>query len=260
VQRRCRIDGPGRLRGSASSAGPTGRDESHPNLEERPMSPTNRRRSTAILLGCAVPLLAALAAAPQADAATIYACVKKTSGATRIVSRTARCKRGERRLSWSVAGPAGANGANGAAGANGPGGANGAVAGFLARNAGPTPLSGKGLQVLVSKVLPPGSFVFNVKVFLTAHAAAKSTALVECLILDAPGTTAPTTGEPLDAGAWGAVLEAGIPSEFNAYATLPFAAGFSSSVTTTLDLACAGSASITASFAQLTAIQTSQLG
>jgi hypothetical protein len=222
------------------------------------MSRTNRRRSTATLLACAVGLLAALVAASQADAATIYACVKKTSGATRIVSRTSRCKRGEKRLTWSVAGATGATGATGAAGANGPSGANGAVAGFVARNAGPTPLSGKGLQVLVSKVLPPGSFIFNAKVFLAAHTAATSTVIVECLILDAPGTTAPTTGEPLDAGAWGAVLEEGIPSEYNAYTTLPFAAGFSSSATTTLDLVCVGTASITASFAQLTAIQTSQ--
>jgi hypothetical protein len=226
---------------------------------------TNRRRSTATLLACAVGLLAALAAASQADAATIYACVKKTSGATRIVSRTARCKRGERRLSWSVAGPrgatgatgaSGARGASGAAGANGTNGANGAAAGFLARNDTSTPLSG--MQVLVSKLLPPGSFVFSAKTYLAAHAAAKSASIVECIALDAPGTTPTTTGEPLDVGAWGDTLEEGLGSGFNAFTTLPLTGGFSASVATTLDVVCGGSTGVTADFAQLTAIQTSQ--
>jgi len=228
------------------------------------MSPTNRRRSTAALLTCAVALLTTLAVAPQASAATIYACVKKTSGATRIVGRTAKCKRGEQRLMWNTAGPAGAKGANGAngatgaTGANGANGANGAAAGFLARNDTATPLNG--MTVLVSKLLPPGSFVFSAKVFLAAHAAIKSASAVECVALDAPGTTPTKEGEPLDVGAWGAILEPELGSGFNALTTLPLTGGLSAGVATTLDVVCGGSTGVTANFARLTAVQTSQLG
>src|SRR5262245_28162345 len=69
-------------------------------------------------------LLAGLATAPQASAGTIYACVKK-NGAVRIVTKRARCKRGEKKLSWNSEGVRGKNGTNGKNGANGTNGTNG---------------------------------------------------------------------------------------------------------------------------------------
>jgi hypothetical protein len=78
-----------------------------------------------VLAAVGALLTVALAAAPQADAATIYACVKKKSGGVRIVSRTAKCKKSELKLSWSTTGKTGARGTNGTNGANGPQGSAG---------------------------------------------------------------------------------------------------------------------------------------
>ncbi|MCW3056753.1 MAG: Collagen triple helix repeat protein, partial [Solirubrobacterales bacterium] len=76
--------------------------------------------------------LAALPAAPRADAATIYACFKKRTGAFRIVGKRSICRRGERKLSWNLVGPQGPSGPGGATGPPGPNGVNGVngVTGF----------------------------------------------------------------------------------------------------------------------------------
>jgi hypothetical protein len=66
----------------------------------------------------------ALVAAPSANAATLYACVKK-NGTARIFTKKPRCKKGEVRLSWNIEGPAGRNGLNGLNGTNGANGVNG---------------------------------------------------------------------------------------------------------------------------------------
>jgi len=89
------------------------------------MSKLTTRRGTAVLIAAGALLLAALAVAPQADATTIYACVKKKTGAARFVNQRAKCKKGESKLSWNTSGPAGANGVNGLNGANGKDGAAG---------------------------------------------------------------------------------------------------------------------------------------
>jgi hypothetical protein len=88
------------------------------------MSTSVTRRGTAVLVAATISLLAALATASQAGAATYYACVKK-NGSARIYSKKPKCKRGESKLSWNNRGPAGLNGANGKNGANGANGANG---------------------------------------------------------------------------------------------------------------------------------------
>ena len=82
------------------------------------------RRAAALLAVAGALLFAAFTAVSAAQAATIYACVKK-SGSIRVVTKKAKCKRGESKLSWNTAGPAGKNGANGGNGANGANGANG---------------------------------------------------------------------------------------------------------------------------------------
>ncbi|HEV7527741.1 MAG TPA: hypothetical protein VGO29_02485 [Solirubrobacteraceae bacterium] len=65
-----------------------------------------------------------LAAAPQAQASSLFACVKK-SGAARVFSKKPKCKKGETLLSWNSQGPAGKNGIKGINGTNGKDGTNG---------------------------------------------------------------------------------------------------------------------------------------
>ncbi len=86
-----------------------------------------RTRGLVVLAAIAALLVAAFAAVPQADAATIYTCVKKKSGTLRLVSKSTKCKKGESKLSWNTTGPAGKNGLNGLNGLNGANGATGAT-------------------------------------------------------------------------------------------------------------------------------------
>lgn len=80
------------------------------------------RRVTAAFVASASLLIVALAAVPAANAATIYACQKKKGGAIHIVTKKAKCKKGETKLSWNTSGPAGKNGANGTNGKDGKNG------------------------------------------------------------------------------------------------------------------------------------------
>ncbi|HWD10569.1 MAG TPA: collagen-like protein [Solirubrobacteraceae bacterium] len=84
------------------------------------------RRTTAVIVAAGALLLAALAVAPTANAATLYACVKK-SGSAHIYAKKPKCKKHETKLSWSAEGPAGKNGLNGLSGANGKEGPAGAT-------------------------------------------------------------------------------------------------------------------------------------
>jgi hypothetical protein len=100
----------------------------------------SRRRSRWAAMGVVVVVSAGLAAAAVAVGGiaagddVIRACVSKRNGAVRIVSAKKRCRKGERRVTWSRRGPAGAKGANGAdgvagvRGVEGPPGAAGAPA------------------------------------------------------------------------------------------------------------------------------------
>jgi hypothetical protein len=81
------------------------------------------RRALAVLAAAGALLLAGLAAS-QADASTLYACVKK-NGNARIFSNKPKCKKGEKKFSWNIEGLAGRNGANGVNGTNGINGING---------------------------------------------------------------------------------------------------------------------------------------
>jgi hypothetical protein len=95
-------------------------------LEEWIMSRGISRRGITLLVTLGALLSFAFAAAPHADAATLYACVKKHGGSMRLVGQGTKCRRSERKVSWSTTGPAGENGNNGANGANGAPGKNGA--------------------------------------------------------------------------------------------------------------------------------------
>jgi hypothetical protein len=59
----------------------------------------------------------------------VYACYKakgKNKGAVRLVPKKGKCRKGEKKVSWSAAGPAGQSGENGQNGENGAGGEGGA--------------------------------------------------------------------------------------------------------------------------------------
>ena len=90
------------------------------------MSMPITRRGCVLLAAVGALLLAAFAAAPPAEAATIYGCVKKKGGTIHIVAKKAKCKKGESKLSWSTEGPAGKNGTAGAPGTAGSKGEAGA--------------------------------------------------------------------------------------------------------------------------------------
>jgi hypothetical protein len=79
---------------------------------------TTARRVLALLTASGALFCVALTLASQADAATIYACAKR-SGAVRIVAKKVKCKKGEKRYTWDTEGARGTNGANGANGTNG---------------------------------------------------------------------------------------------------------------------------------------------
>jgi hypothetical protein len=72
------------------------------------------------------------ASSSKADTQSLNACVKKSNGATRIISGKMKCTRSERKVSWtstsdSLIGPAGATGSRGPRGSSGFDGKTGAV-------------------------------------------------------------------------------------------------------------------------------------
>ena len=71
--------------------------------------------------------LAAQPGAQQASSAVIHACVIKRTGLVRIVSASAKCRRGESPMAWNAQGARGAVGAAGAAGPQGAAGPAGAA-------------------------------------------------------------------------------------------------------------------------------------
>jgi hypothetical protein len=219
----------------------------------------------AVVLGVTVALLlAAFAVAPQADAATIYACVKKGTGAARIVSKKSKCKKSESKLSWSTEGPAGRSGANGANGANGKegsagkDGANGAVAVYAATRLTTAALSASEVEVL-GKSLPAGHYLASAKVLTRAFAAGGGFLAVRCELWD-KGTE--TT---LDEAEWAGGLAEFKAGEFGGAATLPLQAAFSTAGSDEIQVWCettanGASASANAENTQIAAVQTSSIG
>jgi hypothetical protein len=88
-------------------------------------SSNTHRRTIPALVVVASLLIAAFAATSSASAATIYACQKKKGGTIHLVTKKAKCKKGETKISWNTTGPAGKNGTNGTNGASGKDGAPG---------------------------------------------------------------------------------------------------------------------------------------
>lgn len=144
------------------------------------------RRRTLMLATVAALLVTAFAAVTQAQAATIYACVKK-NGSAHIFNKKPKCAKHETALSWNTTGPAGkngANGTNGSNGTNGTNGTNGAVAGYSAFEASAIVLDSS-FQTVVEKSLPTGSFIVAASVELDGYAeSAESYSEEECILSD----------------------------------------------------------------------------
>ena len=83
-----------------------------------------RSSRNVVMLSVSMIISSALIAGGIAYAAgeTITACVKKSNGATRIISGKMKCTKTERTVTWGSTGEQGATGATGATGAQGPAG------------------------------------------------------------------------------------------------------------------------------------------
>jgi hypothetical protein len=78
---------------------------------------------------CAAVIVGGASGAIVGKNGRVYACYKakgKNRGAVRLVPKKGKCRKGEKKVSWSVAGPAGQSGENGQNGENGAGGEGGA--------------------------------------------------------------------------------------------------------------------------------------
>jgi hypothetical protein len=191
----------------------------------------------------ATALLAFVAASP-AGAATIHTCVSKKSGAMRIVSARAKCRGGERKLSWNssgAAGPAGPGGASGAPGAAGKQGADGVGVDFTSSKTNTEPVSLK-LEVetvIVSKTLPAGSYFVTASSAILAQEAGKAVvSAVSCGISDSAAT--PSIKEPketLDESIWLAEL-ASTGTEYQGGGSTALQAQLTTTAPTTLALIC----------------------
>lgn len=105
------------------------------NAKAVPQADVKSRSGRVALLAMAVVGLISVAfagaavAAPIAKNGKVNACYRikgKAKGAMRVVPANKKCRHGERKLAWSVAGPVGPVGSAGTAGSNGSTGATGA--------------------------------------------------------------------------------------------------------------------------------------
>ncbi|HWJ49744.1 MAG TPA: collagen-like protein [Solirubrobacteraceae bacterium] len=224
---------------------------------------TGRLPAAASVLGALA--LACLSTAPVASASTLYACVKSKSGATRIVTRKAKCRHGERKLSWNTAGPTGPAGASGSTGATGAPGANGAVAAYTATNNGSVAIVPLKEIVALTKTVPPGSYSVSAKTVPVAEAAAEGHAELTCGLTDNPGTAYVPETLAIDFAAWISPLVKRASVGYSTATTLSLLSPVTSTVTSTLAIVCGSSeevAGVTIGlvYSQLSAIQVSHIG
>ncbi|MGP0101927.1 MAG: hypothetical protein ACLPUT_09975 [Solirubrobacteraceae bacterium] len=223
------------------------------------------RPKTFIGTSAAAIVLLALAAAPAAGAATtIYACVSKKSGAMRIVSAKAKCRHGERKLSWSSTGPAGPAGAPGAPGAAGVPGANGVGADYSSFSFGPDALGASETgDIVVSKTIPAGTYFVSGKTVVGGLKGKSAVfVVVICELVDSSST--PRLMEPteaIDIGEWVQQLSEQSVTEWEGAATMEMQGQLTTTEPTTLALVCdpiegTKEATIDAFASQVSALQT----
>jgi Collagen triple helix repeat (20 copies) len=217
---------------------------------------TTRSALTAVLAASTL-LLSGLAAAPQAGAATLYACVKKKGGTARFVNARTNCRRGETKLSWNTQGVPGRNGSNGKngaagkngtngkngadgkAGVNGKDGANGASTGIVDFSDSPFELPLTRTAIATLPGVPPGSYILLAKTQLE--------------------NTKPSEGVSIHCHLAGDEAIAALTAEGSATSSLMSVS--ISPLTASISLECeAASAGVKVTFARLVAIQVQTLG
>jgi hypothetical protein len=262
------------------------------------MSRSINGRTLATVTSGAALLMSAFATAPPADAATLYACVKK-NGNARIFTRRPKCKRRESRLSWNTPGPAGRNGLNGSNGVPGREGAagrdgaagkdgvngrdgvngkdgvngeNGAVGGFgaalAAGEAVPYTAATEGSPAtILSKALPAGNFIVGAKAELVyTDTKAGGAAASVCKLIDIPAGGGATSS---NTSSWASLVNVpGLGFDFS-QSTIPFSLRVDSPLhASTLTIACylaiketaGGTFAAEAKNASITAVQTTANG
>jgi hypothetical protein len=231
-----------------------------------PTSINARRLPRAVAL-VGVLTLCGLAFVSTASAATVYACVKHNTGTARIVTSRTKCRHGERRLSWNSVGPAGSagpGGATGSAGSEGKPGANGAVADYAASYNGAIPISPLKENVVLTKTIPPGSYLISAKTIAAAEGYG-GVAQLNCGLTISVGKEQLPGMLAVDASAWIAPLEKLAGGEYAADSTLSMLTPFTLPVTTTLGLICgtfesSPGVTISVSYSVLSALQVSKIG
>jgi hypothetical protein len=229
------------------------------------------RRLAPVVGALAASLVGALAAAPQASAATLYACVNRHTGSVRVFTRRPICRRHEVRVSWNTQGYVGKtgapgkngingkNGANGKNGTNGTNGANGAANGYFVSVPEFTEFTDKTEATVLSEAIPAGSYIVSAKTVISSSAKAESRAASVCELL-VGGVVADTSG-------WDAGL-VGESGKWVGETTLALDAAVTVKARTTLSIVCSDLSSdaspntneqkVGAAFSQLVAVQTTQ--
>jgi hypothetical protein len=150
------------------------------------MTASIKGRATVVLAAVGALMIAALAMAPQSQASTVYACVKTKSGTPRIVSKKAKCRKGEKKLSWGTQGPAGQNGAAGATGAKGETGAAATALWAVVEFNGTLVRGGSGAVSSTSIVATPSHYIVTFNRDVT-----------KCAYIAAPASNVATTFPPI---------------------------------------------------------------
>jgi len=227
------------------------------------MNPKTIATPRLVAVAAGLTLAASALAAAPAGASSVYACAKAKGGTLRIVGRTARCHRGEHRLSLG-SGPTGSQGPQGAQGKEGPqgkegaagkNGLNGAVAGYFASDLSAVPFTGAFEVTVVSKTIPAGNYIVWAKTALFSEAPAVIRAGAFCELRD--------DGNVLDTALWSQWLVSEGATDI-AETTLPLQAALSTKATSTLSLVCSDTSAdehgqtIAAYYSQIEVVQTSQ--
>lgn len=229
---------------------------------------TSPKRRVAQTLAAAIVTAGMLTASAAAASGTIYACVKRTSGATRIVGAKAKCRRGEQKLSWGSSGAAGKNGAPGLAGVPGAegkvgaSGANGAAVVFDGISSGRQPLASESSATLVSKVVPPGSYAVFSRTLLITENPTQDFADVFCELVGQAGIGGTGESTLIDATSWAGPLGEKGKTEFVAQVPVSLQGVYTSAVTSTLELVCVntGTPPASANLSRLDAVGVTRIG
>jgi hypothetical protein len=137
------------------------------------------RATFAVVVGLLVLAIAGGGYAIASGGGKIQACAQKRTH----VLYTGKCHKGDKELSWSQVGPAGAAGAAGRQGATGASGATGPSEAFNATAAsGPTDIGlSPTFTTVLSLTLPLGSYVLNAEV-VAANGSTTTAADVRCTL------------------------------------------------------------------------------